>query len=341
MLHDIIFFLLGLVLILLGGNYVTDGSVAIARRFNISTLVIGVTVVAFGSSTPDFVVCLTSTLKGHSSLALGDIVGANIFDILLVAGILALIRPVPVDRNSRSIDLPLLALSSLAIFFCGDDVIIDGAKSNIVSRTDGLLLLAFFVIFMALTLAAGKAAQATLPTPTAARTDNKKPFTPTPAVAKPSPMKFWLSIVSVLGGLAALVVGGNWLVDGASGIALKAGLPEGLVGLTIVGIGSSLPDLATSVIAALKRQPGIALGNILGACIFNVFFIIGFCSTISPLSASTISALDFGALAFGAIVLWLFGSVSKKRQISRSEGVVLVALYIIYMVKLVMDFLHA
>lgn len=333
MLHDILFFIAGLVLIVAGGNYVTNAASAIASRFGISPVVIGVTVVAFGSSMPDFVVCLTSTLQHHSSLALGDIMGANIFDILLVTGIIALVHPITLDANMRRRDLPMLVLSSLALFVCGDDILIDAAAHNSIDRTDGLLLLAFFVIFMTLTLQMSRSDAMVSATGGAA--------TPPRPSAKPAGIysHMWVCALIVAAGLAALVVGGNWLVDGASGIALKAGWSEGLVGLTIVGIGSSVPDLSTSLIAALKRQPGIALGNIVGACIFNVFFIIGLCASISPLDAGSITALDFGTLAAGSVLVWVVVLCNRRRKITRLGGALFVAAYAAYFVKLLLDYL--
>ncbi len=327
MAHDIIFLILGIILIIAGGNYLTDGASAVARHFKVSNLVIGLTVVAFGSSTPDFVVCLTSTLSGKSQLALGDVVGANIFDILLVVGIVALVNPIHISKDMLWKDLPMLALASLALFFCGDDRLFDGT-ADYISRTDGLMLLAFFAIFMASTFEMAREPQPLVPANATGNTSNKD-------AGGGKGMKMWLAAVCIAGGLAALVVGGNWIVDGASGIALKAGLSEGLVGLTIVAIGSSVPDLATSVVAAVKKQPGIALGNVVGACIFNVFFIIGLCATIRPLDTGTISLVDFSTLVGGSLLLWLFGQIIGKRVITRGEGVVLALGYVAYITYLI------
>lgn len=327
MAHDIIFLILGIILIIAGGNYLTDGASAVARHFKVSNLVIGLTVVAFGSSTPDFVVCLTSTLSGKSQLALGDVVGANIFDILLVVGIVALVNPIHISKDMLWKDLPMLALASLALFFCGDDRLFDGT-ADYISRSDGLMLLAFFAIFMAYTFEMAREPQPLVPANATGNTSNKD-------AGGGKGMKMWLAAVCIAGGLAALVVGGNWIVDGASGIALKAGLSEGMVGLTIVAIGSSVPDLATSVVAAVKKQPGIALGNVVGACIFNVFFIIGLCATIRPLDTGTISLVDFSTLVGGSLLLWLFGQIIGKRVITRGEGVVLALGYVAYITYLI------
>ncbi len=327
MLHDVIFFLLGLGLVIAGGNYVTDGASAIARYFKLSSLLIGVTVVAFGSSMPDLVVCLSSTLKGHSELALGDIVGSNIIDILLAIGVIAAIRPIAVTGLTRGFDMPMLALSSLALFFCGDDILLDGAARNIIDRTDGLMLLSIFIIFMALSIYLNMNCPVDLKPQPGQQT-------------KPSPKpdnRILLPIAMVAGGLTALVVGGNWFVDGASGIAEKAGISEGLIGLTIVSLGGAAPDIVTSVIATLKNEQGIAIGNILGACIFNVFFILGTCAVISPLNVAEIKPIDFGTLALAGVAVWLISAFRK--QIGRGAGVMLILAYAAYLTKLIIDFL--
>lgn len=380
MFHDILFLLLGLVLIIAGGSYVTDGAEAIARRFKISSVIIGLTVVAFGSSTPDFVVAFTSTLEHKASLAIGDVVGANIFDLLLVVGIMGIVRNIPLSMRMRNVDLPLLLLSSLAIFFCADDTLLDGTKSNIVSRTDGLLLLGFFVIYMRCIFSVTKS-QSQLPPPAcvtakpphelrpisyaeaqnppkqAATDSESKLAAPTSkktlpdkktdykklsvhklrfSLEPPADMKMWVAVVCVLAGLAALVIGGNWIVDGASGLALKAGMTEAMVGLTIVAIGSSVPDLATSLIAVLKNQPGIALGNVVGSCAFNVFFIIGACATTLPMHINQTSFVDFAMLVLASLLLCIF-SFTKKMEVNRKEGMLLVLVYIAYFTWLVVN----
>lgn len=328
MAHDIILFILGLALVIVGGNYVTTGASAIARHFHLSPLLIGVTVVAFGSSVPDLVVCMSSTIKGHSELALGDVVGSNIIDILLAVGLVCLIRPVSIDSTSRYFDFPMLALSCLAIFFCGDDTLIDHAASNSITRSDGLMLLSLFTIYMALNVYFN-------------RETSSKISSKASSDASASPAKsdnIWIASLQVAGSLAVLIVAGNWLVDGASGIAARAGLSEGLIGLTIVSLGSAAPDIATSVIAALRKDTGIALGNLLGACIFNVFFIMGICSLVSPLNVSTITSIDFAVLVAGGIIVWLISAIRGK--LGRIAGIALTSLYIAYLVKLILDIRH-
>lgn len=354
MLYNVFILIVGLVLIIVGGDYLTDGAEAIARKFKISPLVIGLTVVAFGSSTPDFVVCLMSTLSHKTELALGDIVGANILDVLLVSGVIAIITPIPVSRGMYRKDIPLLAVASLTLFFLGDDVVFDQGGLNIIDRSDGLVMLMIFAIFMVITLNMGRSSEnAPAPSPSAPQTPTqwdmitgrvearviqirKVLHLPQLKSRKTGQMKMWQAIVAIVGGLGALIVGGNWIVKGASAIALATGMSEALVGLTIVGIGSSIPDLATSLIATLKRQPGIALGNIVGACVLNVLFILGFCSCIFPLKTGNITFVDFSTLAGGSLLLWLFCANGKKKVITRAEGIVLFLCYLGYLTYLIL-----
>lgn len=335
MLLDILLFLLGLALVVAGGNYLTDGATVIARRLHVSGMVIGLTVVAFGSSAPDLVVCLMSTIQGHSQLALGDVVGANIFDILLVVGIVAVIRPVSITADMQWKGLPMVALASLALFFCGDDRLFDGAATDSIDRTDGLMLLLFFAIFMVYTFDLSRRAPAAPATPKAQKAQKGQ------ADGAPvSRRQLIIATASVVASLAALFFGGDWLVDGASGIARRAGLSEGLIGLTVVGFGGSVPDLVTSVAAAIKRQPGLALGNVVGTCVFNIFFVLGICATVRPLDTGTISLFDFSALVVGSIAVWVFGAMTGPKVISRREGVVLILLYAIFATRLVVGLIN-
>lgn len=338
MFHDILFFLSGLALIVFGGNYLTDGATVIARRMHVSGLVIGLTVVAFGSSAPDLVVCLMSTLQGHSQLALGDVVGANIFDLLLVVGVVAVVRPITITSDMQWKGLPMVVLASLALFFCGDDKLFDSSASDIIDRTDGLMFLLFFVIFMVYTFDMSRRTQG-LPANPAGQTGQtaKTHETSAPAVTNRQLVVAWASVAA---SLAALFFGGDWLVDGASGIARRAGLSEGLIGLTIVGFGGSVPDLVTSVTAAAKRQPGLALGNVVGACVLNIFFILGLCATVRPLDTGTISLFDFSTLVIGALAVWIFGAMTGPKVISRREGIFLIVLYAVYAAKLILDVVH-
>lgn len=325
MANYILLVLAGLALIVAGGNYLTDGAVLIAKKLKVSPLVIGLTVVAIGSSAPDLVVCVLSSVHGHSPIALGDVVGANIFDLLLVVGVVSMINPIEISRDLRRNGLPMVVLSSIALLVCGDDKLFDHRNADIISRTDGMIFLLLFVVFMTRTIdLARKQESAPEPTETS---DAQIPA-----------RKVWLAALTVAASLAALFVGGDWLVDGASGIARHEGLSEGLIGLTIVGFGSSVPDLLTSIIAAVKKQPGIALGNVLGACVFNVFFILGLCATIYPIDTDSITAIDFCAMVIGSLCLWISGCALKRKSIGRAEGLLLILLYLAYAVRIVLAF---
>ena len=324
MFHDILFLILGITLVLGGANYLTDGATAVAKKFHMSDLLIGMTIVAIGSSTPDLVVSLTSTLKDEGAIAVGNIVGANIFDVLFVVGLCALVRPIVIGKDTLQKEFPMVVLSSAVFLLVACDVMVDGLSSNFIDRSDGLILLCFFVIYSYMTYMMSKS-----PGTSDTRAGN------TTVSAKP--IKMWLACIMIAGGLAGLVIGGNWFVSGASGLAEKCGMSETLVGLTIVAIGSSLPDLSTSVVAAIKGHSGIAIGNIVGSCTINVFFTIGLCSTIKTLQLGSINWIDFAVLLVGSIIILIFGWVCGKRTINRVEGGILTLCYIAYIAYLVLS----
>ena len=324
MVHDIIFLVLGLAFVLGGANFLTDGASAVARHFKMSDLVIGMTIVAFGSSTPDLVVSLTSTLQDKAAMAVGDIVGANIFDIFFVIGICAVIRPVIVGKATMQKEFPMVFLSSLVLFLVACDMLVDGSATDYINRSDGLILLCFFAINCYVTYKISKSPD-TVTTSAGNNTVSTKG------------MKMWVAVLLIPLGLAGLVIGGNWFVSSASGIAAKCGMSESLIGLTIVAVGSSLPDLSTSVIATIKGHSGIAVGNVVGSCVLNVFFIIGLCATIKPLELGSINWIDFAVLVGGSLLLVLFGWIWGKRTINRQEGVMLILGYIGYIVYLILS----
>lgn len=315
---DIFLLIAGLALILSGANYMTDGAAAVARRFSISDLVIGLTIVAFGTSAPELVISVISAVNGSSEIALGNVIGSNIFNILMIVGCTALIMPLSVSKGTLSKEIPLVILSSLVLFFCSSDMLLDGEGENVISRAEGLVLLAFFLIFMRYTF-------------TIARDGADDDNDGTPA----RPMKMWLATVCIAGGLAALVGGGELFVNGASGLARRMGVSEAVIGLTIVACGTSLPELATSIVAACKKNAGIAIGNVVGSSLFNAFFIIGTAATIRPLRVGAISAVDYGTLIGASLLLYIFGQAIGRRTITRAEGAVMAALYITYTVYLV------
>lgn len=336
MVQHIIFLIIGIALIIAGCNYVTNGSVAIANKFHLSPLLIGLTVVAFGSSTPDFVVSLFSTLHGKTGLATGNIVGAVIFDMILVIGIMALIKPLNVSKSALNTDLPVMVLGALLLFVCAQTHLFDPNAGDIISRADGLIMLIFFSLYMFHIITNAKKdklSQANIVQ--SAQTNTQPASTPSDTAKPKKPMNMVLAIVCILGGLGALVIGGQWIVNSASAIAKHYGMSEALIGLTIVGIGSSLPDLATSLVASIKGQTALALGNVVGACIIDILFVLGTCAIIHPLDVETISFVDFGTLAVASIIVLLFAIFGRKKGINRAEGAFLVLSYIAYIVYLV------
>lgn len=313
MLLDITLLVIGLVLILAGANFMTDGSVGIAKRFGMSDFLIGLTIVAMMTSAPELVVSVTSAINASPEMAIGNIVGSNIFNICVIIGITALIRPIVVTQGILVNEIPLVILSSVVLLIMGLAPVLDSASMTI-TRVDGLLLLMFFIIFMRYTFASAKSA----PQPEASDEPAK------------APIPLWRALLLTLGGLAALIIGGQWFVDGASGIARAIGWSEGLIGLTILAAGTSLPELATSIVSATKGFPGIALGNVIGSNIFNIFFVLGCTATVTPLSFGTISLFDLIVLVIASLLFWLFGWFYRQRTITRPEGALLVIAYVAY-----------
>lgn len=314
MLEDILILLLGLALVIGGGNYVTDGSVAVARRLGMSPLAIGLTVVALGSSTPDYVVSLLATVHGHGALAVGDVVGADIFDMLLVTGITALISPIAISPGTRRRDLPLLAVGAVLLWVCA--VVVGPGR---ITRLEGAVMLGMFGWFLWTTLRASRRQESGAPAPQAAA-----------GASGARPFRWWLALVMIVGGFAALIAGGEWIVSSATSLARRAGWSEGLIGLTVVAIGSSLPDLATSVMAAVKGHTGLAVGNVVGSCIFDLLLVLGTCAVVRPLDARLVEPLNYMVLAGAAVLLWVL-SRSGGSRLTRSEGALLTGLYVAYM----------
>lgn len=324
MLVDILLFLLGIVLIIAGANYLTEGASTLARRMGLSPLVVGLTIVAFGTSAPELIVSLMSALKGNADIAMGNVIGSNIFNILAIGGVTAVVAPITITKSTIRREIPLMLLSFLVLFFLSYDTIFAGTAGtteNILSRGEGLTLLGFFLIFLTYTFAIAKDA------PDDPHADH------TPIRTYP----LWLLILFIVGGLVALVYGGDLFVSSASSIARTFGMSESFIGLTIVAAGTSLPELATSVAAALKKQPEIAVGNIVGSNIFNIFLILGISSTITPIRIGGVTALDFLVMIAAGLMLCSFAVLFGQRIIKRGEGAILALGFIAYTVYLIMQ----
>ena len=316
----------GLILILLGANGLTDGAASVAKRFRIPPIVIGLTIVAFGTSAPELTVSVSSALKGSADIAIGNVVGSNIFNTLMIVGCTALFAPIVITRNTLRKEIPLCILSSIVLLICANDVFLDKAPENILNRVDGLLLLCFFVIFMGYTFAIASK-------PVTMEQQAEHPVIEEETEIKSLP--WWQSILYIIGGLAALIYGGQLFVDGATGIARNLGVSESIIGLTLVAGGTSLPELATSIVAALKKNPEIAIGNVIGSNLFNIFFVLGCSASITPLHLSGITNFDLFTLVGSGILLWLFGLFFAKRTITRIEGGIMILCYVAYTVILI------
>ncbi|WP_455109015.1 calcium/sodium antiporter [Porphyromonas sp.] len=320
MILDILYFVLGVGLIIGGANYLTEGASTLARRFGVSPLVVGLTIVAFGTSSPELIVSLTSALKGSADISLGNIVGSNLFNVLAIGGVTALVAPISITRSTLKREIPLMLLASFVLSFMVLDRVLDPtATANMITRSEGLTLLAFFLIFLSYTFAIAKGHSGD----------------PHAVSDSPNSYPLWLQLLFIFGGLAALVWGGDLFVSSASSIASALGMSESFIGLTIVAAGTSLPELATSVAAALKKQPEIAVGNIVGSNIFNIFFILGTTATIQPIRAGGIGVLDLVAMTAAALLLYIFALLFGDKVIKRGEGFILLACYIAYTIYLI------
>ena len=317
MILNIIYLILGLTLILAGANYLTDGASLLAKRWGMSDLMIGLTIVAFGTSAPELVISIMSAIEGSSGIAIGNVVGSNLFNVCVIVGITALVAPIKVTKSIMANDIPFVILSAIALLAIGSTALLDsGSTAAVLSRSNGIILLLFFVVFMRYTFASAKSEK------TIDSTNNEDSRNVNTAL--------WKYPVFILGGLAVLIFGGDIFVDGATGIASALGVSDAIIGLTIVAAGTSLPELATAVAAALKGKTGMALGNVIGSNIYNIFLVLGCSAIVRPLPFGSIGNTDLIVLVIASILFWVFGWFFKTRTITRSEGAVLLLIYIAF-----------
>lgn len=310
MLLNILIIVVGIALVLWGADRLTDGAVAVAEKMKMPQIVIGLTIVAMGTSMPEFCVSLISALKGTSDLAVGNIVGSNIFNALLIVGVSALVAPMTIMETTVRKDIPFaLVASALLLIMC-----LDGN----ISRIDAGILFVMFLIFMYMTLKGAKKQGADAEE--AIEGEGKKP------------MATWLSVVWILVGLLCLIGGSNLFVEGATAVATNLGVSEAVIGLTIVAGGTSLPELATSVVSARKGNSGIAIGNALGSNVFNILAILGITGMITPMTLKGITYIDLSMLVISIMIVWLFSFT--KYKIERWEGAVLTAVFVGYIYSL-------
>ncbi|MBU0722505.1 calcium/sodium antiporter [Patescibacteria group bacterium] len=306
-----ILFIIGFILLIKGADLLVDGASSIAKKLNISAIVIGLTIVAFGTSMPELIVNIFASARGNTDIAIGNILGSNIANILLILGISAIIYPLATKKNTVWKEIPLSLLAAIILGVMANDILIDGAGFSGLTRIDGIVLIAFFIIFLYYTFGIAKIS---------GEADDT-------SIKQHDYLKSFLYII---GGLVALIIGGKWIVDGAVKIAELFNVSQSLMGLTIVAVGTSLPELATSAIAAYKKQTDIAIGNVVGSSIFNIFWILGVSSIIRPLPFSTNSATDILMTVFASLILFAIMFVGKKHTVERWQGAFMVMVYIGY-----------
>lgn len=311
MLLNALWIVVGVVLVLWGADRLTEGAVAVAERLRVPQIVIGLTIVALGTSMPELCVSVVSALKGTPDLAVGNVVGSNIFNALLIVGVAALVAPMTILRSTVFKDVPCALVASVVLLMmCQNDWVI--------TRLDGAILFVFFLVFMRLTIKGATSAQ-----PAPQEAEEKE------ASAAKQPMKGWLAGLWMVVGLAALIGGSNLFVGGATEVARALNVSDAVIGLTIVAGGTSLPELATSVVAAKKGNSGIAIGNVLGSNVLNILFILGLTGMISPMHIEGITNMDLYMMLVSTIMIWFFSFT--KYTIERWEGAVLVLTFGGYM----------
>lgn len=323
MLLNALWIVVGVVLVLWGADRLTEGAVAVAERLRVPQIVIGLTIVALGTSMPELCVSVVSALKGTPDLAVGNVVGSNIFNALLIVGVAALVAPMTILRSTVFKDVPCALVASVVLLMmCQNDWVI--------TRLDGAILFVFFLVFMRLTIKGATSAQ---PAPQAAQGETTQGQTAQEAAADEAsakqPMKGWLAGLWMVVGLAALIGGSNLFVGGATEVARALNVSDAVIGLTIVAGGTSLPELATSVVAAKKGNSGIAIGNVLGSNVLNILFILGLTGMISPMHIEGITNVDLYMMLVSTIMIWFFSFT--KYTIERWEGAALVLTFGGYM----------
>lgn len=308
-IFDILFIILGVWCVLKGADYLTEGAAAVARRMHIPEMIIGLTIVAAGTSAPELFVSVVSALKGTSDMAVGNVVGSNIMNTMLIVGVAAMVAPMNISKNTVKKDLPFTVAASMLLLFLAFD--------HFLGHVGGFILLAGFALFMAYSIYSASRS----PEP-----DSND------QVAQMSKLK---SAIFVLGGLLLLIVGSNVFVDHASQLALSMGISEGVVGLTVVAGGTSLPELATTVVAARKGQSALAIGNVIGSNVFNILLILGLTATIHPLQIEGITTIDMAVMLLSVSFVWIF--CFTRLKVERWEGATLLVGYLAYLIWLIVS----
>ncbi len=318
MVINILLLLAGFAALIFGANKLVDAASSIAVKLGIPNIVIGLTIVAFGTSAPELVVNLMAAVTGSTAVVMGNVLGSNIFNILGILGISAIIYPLTVKSSTTWLEIPLSLLAALCVLVVGADVWLNNSPINLVSRSEGIVLLLFFSIFLVYNLMVAKTGG----------TEEKMEI---------KDYSRGKSVLFIVLGLVGLILGGRLIVDSAVAIAQVIGLSERVIGLTVISVGTSLPELATSIVAVRKKNVDIALGNVVGSNIFNIFFILGVSTTITPVLLQESSFIDIFVNIAASLLLFIFVFTGRGRKVERWEGFLFLILYIIYVTYLVMS----
>jgi cation:H+ antiporter len=313
LITTVLLLIAGLILLIAGAEFMVRGASSISRKAGIPPLVVGLTIVAFGTSAPELIVNVFSALNGNTDIALGNILGSNVSNILLILGLSALITTLKVQQSTTWKEIPFSMLAIVSVLIMGNDILLDGGLTNSITRTEGLVLIGFFVVFMY--YSAGLMRDGVV--------DD--------AQNEIRIYKLPIAATMTIGGLLGLFFGGKMLVENAVFIAREAGMSEIMIGLTIVAIGTSMPELATSLIAAFRKQADIAVGNVVGSNIFNTFWILGVTSTIKPIPVTSAAQVDIMVCVGATLALFLVMFIGPRHTLSKWEGMIFLLGYIAYM----------
>lgn len=308
----ILLIIIGLALILAGANYLTDGAAALAQRLKMPEFVIGLTIVAVGTSTPELVVSAMSAINGSSDIAIGNVVGSNLFNIFIILGICTLITPLALSGSTIRRDIPIAVAASLIMLAALSDSYLGISEINKIGRLEGVIMLIIYFALMAYTIRL-------------ARKEQSKEEQP-----KEKLMPLWLSLVMIVGGLGGLVYGGNLFVDNAILLAQRLGVSESVIAITLVAGGTSLPELASSIVSLVKGKADMALGNVVGSNIANILLILGSCATITPLTLGGITIVDILMVLLSSLLLFVSAFTFQRKAIDRYEGVIFLIIYVVY-----------
>jgi len=332
MIIDILLIILGMALLIKGGDLLVDGASSLARRFNISELAIGLTVVAFGTSAPELVVSLAAAVGSHPEIALGNVIGSNNFNLFAILGITGVIAPIAVQKNTVRLEIPFSLLAAIILFFLANINLFPN-EEKLITRVDAVILLVFFVLFLFYVYKSMKAS-----TPEGAP-DGSSVSVDASAAAEggAKTLSLFKSILFIVLGLAFLIVGGKVVVNSAVALAQALGISEKIIGLTIIALGTSLPELVTSVTAIIKKSSDIAIGNIIGSNIFNIFLILGISGIVSPIKYSSVFDRDIFFLVIGTLLLLLAMFIGNKKKLDRWQAAIFLLLYAGYIVYLIMQ----